>query len=82
MRKELSLAIVAVALAVIVVQSASLLQSPPTAALTKGESVTEPRTTLEASRPTSITWYQTLTWSVLGPLVVAVLCYMFVRRRM
>ena len=80
-RKELSLAIVAVALAVIVVQSASFLQNPPTTAVTTGESVMEPRATLEASRPTSIAWYQTLTWSVLGPLAVAVLCYTFVRRR-
>lgn len=81
MRKELSLVIVAVALALIAVQSASLLQSPPAAALMKGQSVMETTASLRIDQSTSVSLSQTIAWVVIGPLAIAALCYLFVRKK-
>ncbi len=88
MRKELSLAIIAIVLALIAVQSASLLQNPSAAALVKGASVPETSPVSETSarlqidQSTYLSLNQTVSWVVLGPLAIAALCYILVRRRM
>ena len=80
MRKELTLAIVAVALAFLAVQSASFLQSRPSAAVMKGDILTESTARPGAVQPLVVSWVETIATVVLGPLAVAILCYLFIRR--
>lgn len=81
MRKELSLAIVALVLAFMAVQSASLLQNPP-AAVMKGESVAETTARLQAGQPVSVSLRENLATMVLGPLAIAAFCYLFARKKL
>jgi hypothetical protein len=88
LRKELSLAIIAIVLALIAVQTASLLQNPSAAALMKGASVPEtssvPKTSarLQIDQSTYLSLNQTVSWVVLGPLAIAAVCYLLARKRM
>ena len=87
MRKELSLAIIAIVLALIAVQTASLLQNPSAAALMKGASVPEtstPETSarLQIDQSTYLSLNQAVSWVVLGPLAIAAVCYLLARKRM
>ena len=88
MRKELSLAIIAIVLALIAVQTASLLQNPSAAALVKGASVPEtspvPETSarLQIDQSTYLSLNQAVSWVVLGPLAIAAVCYLLARKRM
>lgn len=82
LRKELSLAIIAIVLALIAVQSASLLQNPPAAALMKGASVPETSARLQIDQSTYPSLNQAVSWVVLGPLAIAALCYLLARKRM
>lgn len=81
MRKELSLAIVALVLAFMAVQSASLLHNPP-AAVMKGESVAETTARLQAGQPVSVSLRENLATMVLGPLAIAAFCYLFARKKL
>ena len=82
LRKELSLAIIAIVLALIAVQSASLLQNPPAAALMKGAAVSETSARLQIDQSTYPSLNQAVLWAVLGPLAIAALCYLLARKRM
>lgn len=82
LRKELSLAIIAIVLALIAVQSASLLQNPPAAALMKGAFVPETSARLQIDQSTYPSLNQAVSWVVLGPLAIAALCYLLARKRM
>lgn len=79
-RKELTSAVVALVLAFLAVQAASLVQSPPTAAVMKGEFVTDQSARLEASQPPSSPTVTVLWPAVFMPLAIAAVCYLFIRR--
>ena len=81
MRNVLGLAFLAVALAFVAVQGASLIQSPPVAAVMKGETVAETDIRYQATQSTSVSTHENLLAVVFGPLAIAALCYLFVRRR-
>ena len=82
MRKELSLAIIAIVLALIAVQSASFLQNPPSAALTMGASVPEASARLQKDQSTYLSLNQAVSWVVLVPLAMAAICYLLARKKM
>jgi len=79
--RALTLAIVALVLAFAVVEGTSFLQNPPAAAVMKGETVTEASARLQADQPVSPSLRDSLTTMILGPLAIAALCYLFVRKR-
>jgi hypothetical protein len=79
--RALTLAIVALVLAFAVVEGTSFLQNPPAAAVMKGESVTEASARLQADQPDNVSSQETLTTVILGPLAIAGLCYVLVRKR-
>ena len=81
MRNVLGLAFLAVALAFVAVQGASLVQSPPAAAVMKGETVAETDVRYQATQSTTVSTRQNLLAVVFGPLAIAALCYLFVRKR-
>lgn len=79
MRKELASALVAIVLAFLVVQGASLLQNPPAAAV-KGDFVTEAATRQQAGVLPPTSWNEMLSVVILVPLMIAGLSYLLVRR--
>lgn len=79
-RKELASAVVALALAFLAVQSASILQSPPAAPVVKGEFATEQAVRPQAGQPSPSSWAEMLPAVVFVPLAIAAACYLFVRR--
>ena len=79
--RALTLAIVALVLAFAVVEGAIFLQNPPVAAVMKGESVVETSARLQADQPVSVSLRDTFTTTILGPLAIAALCYLFARKR-
>ena len=79
-RKELTSAVVALVLAFLAVQGASFLQSPPAAAVMKGEFATDQSARLEASQPPPSPSAAVLWLAVFMPLAIAAVCYLFVRR--
>jgi hypothetical protein len=82
LRNSLGLAFLALVLAFVAVQGASLVQSPPAPApLLKGESVAETAIRYQATQSASLSTRESLPTVVLGPLVIAALCYLFVRKR-
>jgi hypothetical protein len=86
LRKEFSLAILAVVLALIAVQGASLLQNSPAAAVMKATSAPEPATEvgarLQMDQSADLSTNQTVGWGLLVPLAVAALCYLIAKNRM
>jgi hypothetical protein len=81
LRNVLGLAFLAVALAFVAVQGASLVQSPPAATVMKGETVAETDVRYQATQSTTVSTRQNLLAVVFGPLAIAALCYLFVRKR-
>jgi hypothetical protein len=82
LRNILGLAFLALVLAFVAVQSASFVQSPSAPApLLKGASVAETaaRNPPPQSAPLSIR--ESFLTVVLGPLVIAAVCYLFMRKR-
>ncbi len=79
--KTLTLAIVAMVLAFVVVEGTSFLQNPPAAAVMKGESVMETSARLQADHSVSLSLRETLATVMLGPLAIATLCYLLVRKK-
>jgi len=75
------LGILAVVMAFAAVQGASILQGPPAVAVMKGEYLTEQAATPpKAIQPPSTPGVEGMAAFLLGPLAIAVLCYLFVRR--
>jgi hypothetical protein len=81
LRNVLGLAFVALVLAFVAVQGASLVQSPPAPAFLKGESVAETDVRYQATQSTSVSIRENFPTVVFGPLVIAALCFLFARRR-
>jgi hypothetical protein len=85
LRNVLGLAFLALVLAFVAVQGASLMQIPPAATLLKGESVQPPvaptAVRYQATPSTPLSIRESLLTVVFGPLVIAALCYLFVRKR-
>lgn len=81
MRNVLGLAFVALVLAFVAVQGASLVQSPPAPAVLKGESVAETDVRYQATQSALVSVRENFPTVVFGPLVIAALCFLFVRRR-
>jgi hypothetical protein len=81
LRKILGLAFLAVALAFVAVQGTSLVRSPPAPAVMKGETVAETGVRYQATQSTTVSTHENLLVVVLGPLGIAALCYLFVKRR-
>ena len=81
MRKVIGLAFLALVLAFVVVQGASLVQRPPAPAVLKGETVAETDVRYEATQPPSASLHESFPTIVFGPLVIAALCYLLVRKR-
>ena len=80
MRNVIGLAFLALVLAFVAVQGASLVQSP-TAAAVKGETVAETDARYEATQSPAPSVRESFPMIVFGPLVIAALCYLFVRKR-
>ena len=80
MRNVIGLAFLALVLAFVAVQGASLVQSP-TAAAVKGETVAETDARYEATQSSAPSVRESFPMIVFGPLVIAALCYLFVRKR-
>lgn len=79
-RKELASAVAALVLAFLAVQGASFLQSPPAAAVVKGEFVTDQGARLQESQP-SPSPSAAMPWAIVFvPLAIAAVCYLFVKR--
>ncbi len=72
--------VVALALAFLAVQSASILQSPPVAPVAKGEFATEQDARTQAGQPSPSSWAELLSVAVFVPLAIAAVCYLSVRR--
>ena len=81
MRNIIGLAFLALVLAFLAVQGASLVQSPTAAAVLKGETVAQTDARYEATQPPAPSAGEGFPMIVFGPLVIAALCYLFVRRR-
>jgi hypothetical protein len=81
LRRILGLAFLAAALAFVAVQGASLVRSPTVPAPMLGETVAETGIRYQATQSTTVPTYENLFAVVFGPLGVAALCYLFVRRR-
>ena len=81
MRNVIGLAFLALVLAFVAVQGASLVQSPPAAAVLKGEKVAETDARYEATQSPAPSAHESFPMIVFGPLVIAAVCYLFVRRR-
>jgi hypothetical protein len=81
LRKILGLAFLAVALAFVSVQGASLVRSPQAPAPMQGETVAGTEIRYQATQSTTMSTHENLFAVVFGPLGVAALCYLFVRRR-
>ena len=81
MRNVIGLAFLALVLAFLAVQGASLVQSPPAATMLKGETVAETDARYQATQQPAPSVGESFPMIVFGPLVIAALCYLFVRRR-
>jgi len=81
LRNVLGLAFLALVLAFVAVQGASLVQTPPAPAMLKGASVAETGVRYQANQSTPVSMLESFPIVVFGPLVMAALCYLFVRRR-
>jgi hypothetical protein len=86
LRKEYSLAVLAVVLALIAVQGATLLQNSPAAAVMKATSAPEPATEtgarLQMNQSPGLPTNQAVAWVILVPLMVSALGYLLVKNRM
>lgn len=80
MRNVIGLAFLALVLAFVAVQGASLVQSP-TAAAVKGATLAETDARHEATQSPAPSVRESFPMIVFGPLVIAALCYLFVRKR-
>jgi len=76
----LASAVVALVLAFLAVQGASFLQSPPAAAVVKGEFAADESARLQASQPPPSPSAAMLWAVVFVPLAIAAACYQFVKR--
>jgi len=74
------LAVAALVLAFLAVQGASYLQSPPAAAVVKGEFAADQSARLQATQPPPSPSAAMLWTAVFVPLAIAVVCYLFVKR--
>jgi hypothetical protein len=81
LRNIIGAAFLALVLAFVAVQGASLVQTPPAPALLKGQSVAETEARYEATQPPSPSIHESFPIIVLGPLVIAALCYLLARKR-
>jgi hypothetical protein len=82
LRNILGLTFLALLLAFATVQGASLVQGPPAPApLLKGESVAETAVRNPPAQSISLPIRENFPTVLLGPLVIAALCYLFMRRR-
>ena len=81
MKNVIGLAILALVLAFVAVQGASLVQNPPASTMLKGQSVAETDVHYQATRPPSPSLGESFPTIVLAPLVIAALCYLLVRKR-
>jgi hypothetical protein len=81
LRNVIGLAFLALVLAFLAVQGASLVQSPTAAAVLKGETVAETDARYEATQSPAPSVRESFPMIVFGPLVIAALCYLFVRKR-
>jgi hypothetical protein len=68
-------------LAFLAVQAANLVQGPLTATVAKGEYAAEPAARSQSVQAVpTVPWVEMIATVLLGPAVLAVLCYLFVRR--
>jgi hypothetical protein len=74
------LGIVAVGLAFLVVQAASLMQKSPAAVGVKTEMLAEPSVRSQETQTSIVSGPQAILTVVLGPLAIAALCYFLVRK--
>lgn len=74
------MAIVAVGLAFLVVQAASLLQMSSAVVGVKTEMLAGPRVRSQETQASIVSGPQTIVTVVLGPLAMAALCYFLVRK--
>jgi hypothetical protein len=81
LRNVIGLAALALVLAFVAVQGASLVQSPPVPAMLKGQSVAETGVRYQATQPPSPSLGESFPTIVLAPLVIAALCYLLVRKK-
>ncbi len=81
MRNVIGAALLALVLAFVTVQGASLVQSPTAAAVLKGETVAETDARHEPTQSPAPSVRESFPMIVFGPLIIAALCYLFVRRR-
>jgi hypothetical protein len=81
LRDILALVFLALVLAFVAVEGASLVQTPLGPTALKGQSVAETEARFEATRPPSPSVTQGFPLILLGPLVIATLCYLVARKR-
>ena len=81
MKNVIGLAILALVLAFVAVQGASLVQNPPASTMLKGQSVAETDVRYQATGPPSPSLAESFPTILLAPLVIAALCYLLVRKR-
>ncbi len=82
MRKEMSLGVLALVLAFVAVQGATLLQGTPAPTVAKGEFAVDETAQLltSAAQPAPVSQMHTMVPIFLGPLLIAVVCYLVVKR--
>jgi len=81
LRNVIGLAILALVLAFVAVQGASLVQNPTAPTMLKGQSVAETDVRYQATQPPSPSLGESFPTILFAPLVIAALCYLLVRRR-
>jgi hypothetical protein len=81
LRNIIALAFLALVLAFVAVEGASLVQAPLAPAALKGQSVAETDARFEATQPPSPSVSESLPVILLGPLVIATICYLLARKR-
>jgi hypothetical protein len=81
LRNVIALAFLALVLAFVAVEGASLVQAPSAPAALKGQSVVETGARFEATRPPSPSTSENFPVILFGPLGVAALCYLLARKR-
>jgi hypothetical protein len=82
LRNTLALTFLALVLAFAAVQGANFIQSPPAPPpLLKGASVAKTAVRNPAAQAVSPSTRESVPAVVLGPLVIAALCYLFMRKR-
>jgi hypothetical protein len=81
LRNIIALAFLAVVLAFVAVEGASLVQAPSAPVALKGQSVSETNARFEATRPPSPSVSESFPVILLGSLVIAALCYLLARKR-